>query len=191
MWQEAQRRGIAISDEQVSAHVGEVEAASGSPAIFERRLAEAGFDRAQYNDYTRHELAAQQVYALLSAVAAPSQPKSRHSMMPTGKPCKERSNKVTSLRSYANRGWSSPWPHSSGSGRRRRASPCANVCVRPLPWRLPTEARDGVSPMLGNKEMAVCHHFPRIWGTGRVCLPAALRVLIGALGKSMTYSGAA
>lgn len=73
LWQEAQRRGIAISDEQVSAHVGEVEAAFGSPAVFERRLAEAGFDRAQYNDYTRHELAAQQVYAQLSAVAAPSQ----------------------------------------------------------------------------------------------------------------------
>lgn len=73
LWQEAQRRGIAISDEQVSAHVGEVEAALGSPAIFERRLAEAGFDRAQYNEYTRRELAAQQVYAQLSAVAAPSQ----------------------------------------------------------------------------------------------------------------------
>lgn len=73
LWQEAQRRGIAVSDEQVSAHVGEVEAALGSPAIFERRLAEAGFDRAQYNEYTRRELAAQQVYAQLSAVAAPSQ----------------------------------------------------------------------------------------------------------------------
>lgn len=73
LWQEAQRRGITISDEQVSAHVGEVEAALGSPAIFERRLAEAGFDRAQYNEYTRRELAAQQVYAQLSAVAAPSQ----------------------------------------------------------------------------------------------------------------------
>ena len=73
LWQEAQRRGIAISDEQVSAHVSEVEAALGSPAIFERRLAEAGFDRAQYNEYTRRELAAQQVYAQLSAVAAPSQ----------------------------------------------------------------------------------------------------------------------
>ena len=73
LWQEAQRRGIAISDAQVLAQVTEVEAAFGSPAIFERRLAEAGFDRAQYNDYTRHELAAQQVYAQLSAVAAPSQ----------------------------------------------------------------------------------------------------------------------
>ncbi|MGE8321682.1 MAG: SurA N-terminal domain-containing protein [Pseudomonas sp.] len=73
LWQEAQRRGIAISDEQVSAHVGDVEAAFGSPAIFERRLAEAGFDRAQYADYTRHEMAAQQVYAELSAVEPPSQ----------------------------------------------------------------------------------------------------------------------
>ena len=73
LWQEAQRQGIAISDEQVSAHIGEVEAAFGSPAIFERRLAEAGFDRAQYTEYTRHEMAAQQVYARLSAVDAPSQ----------------------------------------------------------------------------------------------------------------------
>lgn len=73
LWQEAQHRGIAISDEQVSAHVGQVEAALGSPAIFERRLAEAGFDRAQYNEYTRRELAAQRVYAQLSAIAAPSQ----------------------------------------------------------------------------------------------------------------------
>ncbi|MFJ4385900.1 SurA N-terminal domain-containing protein [Pseudomonas sp. NPDC089408] len=73
LWQEAQRQGIAISDEQVAAHVGEVESAFGSPAIFEQRLAEAGFDRAQYTEYTRHEMAAQQVYARLSAVDAPSQ----------------------------------------------------------------------------------------------------------------------
>ena len=73
LWQEAQRQGIAISNEQVAAHVGEVESAFGSPAIFEQRLAEAGFDRAQYTEYTRHEMAAQQVYARLSAVDAPSQ----------------------------------------------------------------------------------------------------------------------
>jgi len=73
LWQEAQRQGIAISDEQVSAYVGEVEAAFGSPAIFTQRLAEAGFDRAQYTEYTRHEMAAQQVYARLSAVDTPSQ----------------------------------------------------------------------------------------------------------------------
>ena len=73
LWQEARRQGIAISDAQVSAHVDEVEAAFGSPAIFERRLAEAGFDRAQYTEYTRQDMAAQQVYAQLSAVDAPSQ----------------------------------------------------------------------------------------------------------------------
>ncbi len=73
LWQEAQRRGIAISDEQVSAQVGQLEAAFGSPAIFERRLAQAGFTRAEYADYTRHELAAQQVYAQLSEVAEPTQ----------------------------------------------------------------------------------------------------------------------
>ena len=72
LWQEARRQGIAISDAQVSAHVDEVEAAFGSPAIFERRLAEAGFDRAQYTEYTRQDMAAQQVYAQLSAVDAPS-----------------------------------------------------------------------------------------------------------------------
>ncbi|WP_426808378.1 SurA N-terminal domain-containing protein [Pseudomonas sp. WOUb67] len=72
LWQEARRQGIAISDAQVSAHVGEVEAAFGSPAIFERRLAEAGFDRAQYTEYTRQDMAAQQVYAQLSAVDAPT-----------------------------------------------------------------------------------------------------------------------
>ncbi|MEN5110348.1 SurA N-terminal domain-containing protein [Pseudomonas sp. TWI672] len=73
LWQEAQRRGIAISDEQVSAQLGEVEAAFSSPALFERRLAEAGFDRAAYADYLHRELAAQQVYARLSAVAEPTQ----------------------------------------------------------------------------------------------------------------------
>lgn len=73
LWQESQRQGIHISDEQVSAQVGEIEAAFGSPALFERRLADAGFDRAEYADYMRHEMAAQQVYAQLSAVDEPSQ----------------------------------------------------------------------------------------------------------------------
>lgn len=73
LWQEAQRRGIAISDEQVSAQVGQMEAAFGSPAVFERKLAQAGFDRADYADYIRHELAAQQVYTQLSAVDEPTQ----------------------------------------------------------------------------------------------------------------------
>ncbi|MCV9918786.1 SurA N-terminal domain-containing protein [Pseudomonas sp. BT-42-2] len=73
LWQEAQRRGIVVSDEQVSAHIGQLEQAFGSPVIFERRLSEAGFNRAEFADYTRHEMAAQRVYAQLSAVAAPSE----------------------------------------------------------------------------------------------------------------------
>ncbi|MDZ3992068.1 SurA N-terminal domain-containing protein [Pseudomonas sp. Teo4] len=73
LWQEAQRRGIAIGDEQVSAQVGQLEAAFGGPAVFERKLAQAGFDRADYADYIRHELAAQQVYTQLSAVDEPNQ----------------------------------------------------------------------------------------------------------------------
>jgi len=73
LWQEAQRQGIHISDEQISAQLGQIEAAIGSPALFERRLADAGFDRAEYADYMRHEMAAQQVYAQLSAVDEPSQ----------------------------------------------------------------------------------------------------------------------
>lgn len=41
--------------------------------------------------------------------------------------------------------------------------------------------------MLGNNEVAVCYQFPRMWGTGPVRLFAALRVVIGARAKSMSY----
>jgi len=40
--------------------------------------------------------------------------------------------------------------------------------------------------MLGIYGLAMCHHFPRLWGTGRVRLPAAFWVLAGTFGKSMT-----
>ncbi|MDH0301861.1 MULTISPECIES: SurA N-terminal domain-containing protein [unclassified Pseudomonas] len=73
LWQEARRQGIDISDAQVVARVGEMEAAFASPAVFERRLGEAGFDRASFADYTRREMAAQQVYARLTEVRAPSE----------------------------------------------------------------------------------------------------------------------
>ncbi|MFT0520023.1 SurA N-terminal domain-containing protein [Pseudomonas faucium] len=73
LWQEAQRRGIVVSQAQVAAHMAELQAAFASPALFEQRLADAGFDRAGYARYLHHELAAQQVYAQLSAVEEPSQ----------------------------------------------------------------------------------------------------------------------
>ncbi|MFJ4345182.1 SurA N-terminal domain-containing protein [Pseudomonas sp. NPDC089401] len=72
LWQEAQRRGIGISDEQLSARLGEIEAAFGSAVVFDRHLADAGFDRAGYAHYLRHDLAAQQVYAELTSVDPPS-----------------------------------------------------------------------------------------------------------------------
>ncbi|MDR6712411.1 peptidyl-prolyl cis-trans isomerase C [Pseudomonas hunanensis] len=72
LWQEAQRRGIVVGDEAVSAQIGQLEQAFGSPVVFEQRLAEAGFNRADFADYTRHEMAAQRAYAQLSAVDEPS-----------------------------------------------------------------------------------------------------------------------
>ncbi|CAG8863238.1 hypothetical protein PS627_00174 [Pseudomonas fluorescens] len=73
LWQEAQRRGVEVTDAQVAAFVGEVEKLFGTPVIFEQRLSEAGFDRASFADYTRHEMAAQQVFAQLSAIETPSE----------------------------------------------------------------------------------------------------------------------
>ncbi|MCP8631977.1 SurA N-terminal domain-containing protein [Pseudomonas mosselii] len=73
LWQEAKRQGVEISDAQLTARIDEVEAAFGSPAVFERRLEEAGFDRRSFADYTRQEMAAQQVYARLTAVVEPSE----------------------------------------------------------------------------------------------------------------------
>lgn len=73
LWQHAQRQGIAVSDAQVEAYVSELERAFGNPAAFERGLAEAGFDRPRFADYTRHEMAAQQAYAQLTRIDEPSQ----------------------------------------------------------------------------------------------------------------------
>lgn len=73
LWQEAQRRGLEVTDAQVAAFVGEVEKLFGTPEIFEQRLSQAGFDRASFADYTRHEMASQQVFAQLSAVEQPSE----------------------------------------------------------------------------------------------------------------------
>ncbi|MCG8291401.1 SurA N-terminal domain-containing protein [Pseudomonas entomophila] len=72
LWQEARRQGIVIDDEQVRARLAEVEAAFGSPAVFARRLEDAGFDRDSFADYTRHEMAAQEAFARLTVVDEPS-----------------------------------------------------------------------------------------------------------------------
>ena len=72
LWQEARRQGIVIDDAQVRARLVDVEAAFGSPAVFARRLEEAGFDHDSFADYTRHEMAAQEAFARLTVVDEPS-----------------------------------------------------------------------------------------------------------------------
>lgn len=120
-----------------------------------------------------------------------ARPRWRPSTWPIDKDCKERRTKVITLLSYVNRAWSWPGPRSSGNCRRKRGKLCANVCANPLKWKSPTEGPDGVSPKLGNNDLAKCHQVPRMWGTGRARLLAAPGVFSGTLARSTTYSGAA
>lgn len=71
LWQEAQRRGIEVSDAAVAKHIEQLRQAFGSADVFARRLAEAGFDEPGFALYTRREIAAQQVFIQLSQVAEP------------------------------------------------------------------------------------------------------------------------
>ncbi|NBA96738.1 SurA N-terminal domain-containing protein [Pseudomonas sp. R5(2019)] len=71
LWQEALRQGVVIEDSVVAAEIADLRQAFGSPETFSRRLAEAGFDEQSFADYTRHEMAAQAVYAQLTRVEEP------------------------------------------------------------------------------------------------------------------------
>ncbi|MFQ6575809.1 SurA N-terminal domain-containing protein [Pseudomonas sp. UM16] len=71
LWQEAQRQGIKVSDSEVSAQIDQLRQAMGTAKPFEQRLADAGFDANSFADYTRHELAAQQVFLQASQVPEP------------------------------------------------------------------------------------------------------------------------
>ncbi|UVL59306.1 SurA N-terminal domain-containing protein [Pseudomonas sp. B21-032] len=72
LWQEAQRQGVAVSDAEVEARIGHLRQAFGSNEVFERRLADAGFDPQSFAAYTRQEMAAQQVFVAASRVPEPS-----------------------------------------------------------------------------------------------------------------------
>jgi peptidyl-prolyl cis-trans isomerase C len=65
LWQEALKRGVVISDADVQRQVDQTRQAIGGPEVFARRLQDAGFDEASFTEYTRRELAAQQVFAEL------------------------------------------------------------------------------------------------------------------------------
>lgn len=58
LWQEAQRRAIAVDDAEVARTRAAVAASFASPEAFARRLQAAGFDEAGYSEYLRREIAA-------------------------------------------------------------------------------------------------------------------------------------
>jgi peptidyl-prolyl cis-trans isomerase C len=73
LWQEAVKRGVVISDATVQSQVDQTRQAMGGAEVFARRLQDAGFDEAGFVEYTRRELAAQQMFAELTKVAEPDE----------------------------------------------------------------------------------------------------------------------
>ncbi|POZ99845.1 peptidylprolyl isomerase [Pseudomonas sp. MWU12-2312b] len=73
LWQEALKRGVVISDATVQSQVEQTRQAFGGAEVFARRLEDAGFDEVSYAEYTRRELAAQQVFADLTRVSEPDE----------------------------------------------------------------------------------------------------------------------
>ena len=71
LWQEAVKRDVVISDAVVTEQVEKTRQAVGGADVFARKLNDAGFDEASYTEYTRRELAAQKVFAEMTAVAPP------------------------------------------------------------------------------------------------------------------------
>ncbi|PCR94984.1 peptidylprolyl isomerase [Pseudomonas fluorescens] len=65
LWQEAQKRGLKVDDQAVQQQVEQIRVAIGGRDNFLRRLQDAGFDEASFTEYTRRELAAQQMFAAL------------------------------------------------------------------------------------------------------------------------------
>lgn len=73
LWQEALKRGVVISDATVQSQVALTRQAIGGAEVFARKLQDAGFDEAGFTEYTRRELAAQEVFADLTRVAEPDE----------------------------------------------------------------------------------------------------------------------
>ncbi|MGJ7517637.1 peptidylprolyl isomerase [Pseudomonas baetica] len=73
LWQEAVKRGVVISDATVQSQVDQTRQTMGGAQVFARRLEDAGFDEAAYIEYTRRDLAAQQVFSELTKVGEPEE----------------------------------------------------------------------------------------------------------------------
>lgn len=65
LWQEAQKRGVQVDELAVSEQIEQTRSALGGSEAFLRRLQDAGFDQASFTEYTRRELAAQQMFGAL------------------------------------------------------------------------------------------------------------------------------
>lgn len=65
LWQEAQKRGVQVDELTVREQIEQTRSALGGSEAFLRRLQDAGFDQASFTEYTRRELAAQQVFGAL------------------------------------------------------------------------------------------------------------------------------
>lgn len=73
LWQESVKRGVVVSDAAVQSQVDQTRQAFGGAEVFARRLEDAGFDEASYIEYTRRDLAAQQMFAELTKVSEPDE----------------------------------------------------------------------------------------------------------------------
>lgn len=58
LWQEAQRRGIDVSDTLVQRELESIRASFSSPEAYQRQLLESGFDEPAYLSYLRREMVA-------------------------------------------------------------------------------------------------------------------------------------
>lgn len=63
--QEATRRGLAVADHEVAAAHARLASGYKTPQAFRRRLDEAGFSEAAFDDYLRQELAAERTLSSL------------------------------------------------------------------------------------------------------------------------------
>lgn len=73
LYQEAERRGIAVAAAEVEAARGRVAAGYRTPEAFQRRLRDAGFTEPAFSDYLRHQLMAERLRAELLQAAAPTE----------------------------------------------------------------------------------------------------------------------
>lgn len=69
LWQEAQRRGVSVSQAEVDEQLNALKTSFGGQEKFSHELSKAGFDAQSFDEYLRHELVASRMLEQLSEVA--------------------------------------------------------------------------------------------------------------------------